>query len=166
MRLAIAILLASTPLLASCYADDPNNIPERGNWEMTTKIDSLTIDGVIVPADMLPPEIQRLNATESRCGEPVFTNRQGQEDILDWRAGGACDFESFEIDGPRVDTTGQCTVVGGIETFNPKFTADVVQRAQSFRMVVTMEGSAEIPEQGTHYLKIIALQEGTRTGDC
>ncbi|WAT17786.1 hypothetical protein OZN62_12850 [Aurantiacibacter sp. MUD11] len=161
-----AMLLAALPMLAACAEDDPDNIPLRGNWEMATQLDSLTIDGTIVRPEMLPPEIARLNASEARCGEPVFSDRQGQQDVLDWRAGGACEFETYEVNGARVTTTGQCRNVGGMETFNPRFDASVVQREDNFRMVVSMEGSAEIPGEGTHYLKIIAVQEGNRTGDC
>lgn len=158
--------LAAAPLLASCGVDDPANIPLRGNWEMTTRLDSLTIDGTIVPPELLPPEIAGLNDTESRCGEPVFSDREWEQDLLDWRAGGACQFESYDVNGARVTTSGSCNAVGGMGEFNPRFEASVVQREDNFRMVVTMEGSAEIPGEGTHYLKIIAVQQGTRTGDC
>lgn len=166
MRRPAAILLTTLPLLAACAEDNPDNIPLRGNWEMTTRLDSLTIDGMVVPPELLPRELTALNASEERCGEPVFSDRQGQQDILDWRAGGACEFQTYDVNGARVTTAGQCTNVGGMETFNPRFEASVVQRTESYRMAVTMEGSAEIPGEGRHYIKVIAVQQGNRTGDC
>jgi hypothetical protein len=160
-----AIVLA-LPLLASCFGDNPDNIPLRGNWEMTTRLDSLTIDGMIVPPEQLPRAIRQLEETDNRCGEPVFEDRAGQQDVLDWRAGGDCQFETYGVDGARVTTSGSCQAVGGMDGFNPRFDVSVVQREESYRMVVNMEGSAEIPEQGTRYIRLIAVQEGTRTGDC
>lgn len=160
------LIVLALPALASCIPDNPDNIPLRGNWEMTTTLDSLTIDGTIVPPEMLPREIRDLNESDTRCGEPVFSDREGQQDVLDWRAGGACEFETYDVDGARVNTAGSCEAVGGIASFNPRFEASVVQREESYRMVVSMEGSADIPGEGIHYLKIIAVQEGTRTGDC
>ena len=166
MRKTIILLAATAPVLAACGTDDPDNIPLRGNWEMTTHLDSLTVDGTVVPPEMLPPEISSLNATDSQCGEPVFTDREWEQGLLDWRAGGACQFESYEMNGARVVASGTCQDVGGVGGFNPRFEASVVQREDNFRLVATMEGSAEIPGQGTHYLKIIAVQQGNRTGDC
>lgn len=165
MRKAVFVLLA-VPMLASCFGDDPDNIPLRGTWQMTTTLDSLTIDGTIVPPEMLPPEILNLEQTDSRCGEPVFTDREMQQDVLDWKAGGDCAFQTYDVNGARITAAGRCEQVGGVSGFNPRFDATVVQREQSFRMVVSMEGSAEIPGQGTHYVKIIAVQEGSRAGDC
>ncbi|WP_338243708.1 DUF3617 domain-containing protein [Aurantiacibacter hainanensis] len=165
MRTPVLLLLAA-PLLASCFSDNPDNIPLRGNWQMTTKLDSLTIDGTIVPPEQLPPEIRNLEQSASQCGEPVFTDRDKQQDVLDWRAGGDCAFETYDVNGARITAAGRCERVGNMATFNPRFDASVVQRELSYRMVVSMEGSAEIPGQGTHYLKIIAVQEGARTGDC
>lgn len=166
MRKALLPLILVAPALAACGVDDPDNIPLRGSWEMTTHLDSMTVDGMVIPRESLPSEIAGLNETDNRCGEPIFTNREGQQDVLDWQAGGACTFETYDIDGARVTTTGSCEAVGGIDTFNPRFNVSVVQREDNFRMVVTMEGSAEIPGEGTHYLKLIAVQEGLRTGDC
>lgn len=160
------IPLLAAPLLAGCMPDDPDNIPLKGSWAMSTTLDSLTIDGTIVPPEMLPPEIRGLNQTDTRCGEPVFTDRGAQELVLDWKAGGDCDFETYEVDGARVTAGGRCSAVGGMADFNPRFDASVVQRERSYRMVVSMEGSAEIPGEGVHNIKIIAVQEGERTGDC
>ncbi len=165
-RATLFFAVLALPLLASCAQDDPNNIPLRGQWHAVTHIDSVTIDGQIFTLDMLPREFAELEQEENSCGEPVFTNRFVEELALDWRADGSCDFETWEVDGARVSATGRCEGVGDLEGFNPRFDVELVQRDESYRMVVNMEGTMPIPGEGQHHARFIAVQEGTRLGEC
>ena len=166
MRNLALLLVASASILAGCAQDDPENIPLRGQWDAVTKLDSVTLNGMPFTVDMLDPEFAAMEQQESQCGEPVFTNRMREELELDWRAKNSCDIETFDVDGARVSATGQCRGVAGMDEFNPKFEVDIVQREQSYRMVVNMHGTMAIPGEGQHHARFIAVQEGTRIGDC
>jgi len=161
-----AILLA-LPALAGCFGDDPENTPLYGQWEMATEVDSVTFDGMILPLEGMPPEFAAIQGSESRCGEPKFTDVDWQEDDINRQVLGECTMESYDITPSRVDGAGTCRIGQGEVLATPRLTVGIDQAEDRYRMVIAMEGSLVDPASGTpHSFKVIAVQEGTRTGDC
>lgn len=161
-----AALLLTLPL-AACAGDNPDNTPLYGKWEMSTKVSSLSVGGRYLAGDQLPDEFKRLEQTESRCGEPMFSDQEWQEDDIAGQVNGDCTLETFDWTVAQVTATGRCTNVRGAPDFEPRLRVTVDQTADYYRMVVTMEGSATIPgAAGRPMISVIAVQEGRRTGDC
>ena len=154
-------------VLAACAGDNPENVPLYGQWEMTTRVDSLSIDGMQVPRDQFPPEFKALAGTEKRCGEPMFIDRDWQEKDINRKVQGSCKLKAYDVTQTLVTGNGQCTEVAPEAEFNPEFTLRIDQAEASYRIVLTMEGSALIRGvDGRHYIKAIAVQDGVRSGDC
>lgn len=168
MRLSrYAAILCLPAALAGCFGDDPDNTPLYGQWEMATEVDSVTFDGMILPLEQMPPEFAAIQGSESRCGEPKFTDADWQQEDINRRVMGDCTMESYEVSPTRVDGTGVCRIGQGGTTSTPRLTVAIDQAEDSYRMVVAMEGSVVDPETSQpHSFKVIAVQEGTRTGDC
>lgn len=163
-----SILAMAAPIaLLGCASDIPENVPERGTWEIVAQVDSLTVDGMIIPREDLPAQFTALETSKSLCGEPLFIDPEWQQDDLGDRTGGQCQFTSYDHSETGATGTGQCSInEGGLE-FEPGFDVRANFDEQSFRTVVTMSGSTILPQDGNpHTIRIIAVQEGTRTGDC
>ena len=166
MRAGITALTASAIALSACAGDNPDNVPEYGDWEMTTRVDSVSINGTILPPENLPPEFRALETTENRCGEPMFKDREWQLADIARKSGADCTAERFDESPTEVSGDGRCIDVGN-NGFNPAYSFRATQGPDSYRLVVTLEGSATIRGvSGQHYIKATAVQQGTRTGDC
>ena len=153
--------------LAACAGDNPENTPLHGEWEMSTKVTSLSVGGRYMAGDQLPREFKRLEQTESRCGEPMFLDRDWQQKDITRRVRADCTLETFDWTPAQVISSGRCTKVRGAKDFTPALRVAVDQTAEYYRMVVTMEGAASIPgAQGRPMVSVIAVQEGRRIGDC
>lgn len=153
--------------LAGCAGDNPENVPLYGDWEMVTKLGGLSVDGMAVPPEQIPGELKALNGTEKLCGEPMFINRDWQEDDINRRVRGECRIEQYEVTPSRVRGSGSCTNVVPQADFNPRFTVDISQSPQRYRMVIELKGDATLPGQpGRHVIRISAVQDGTRVGSC
>lgn len=153
--------------LASCAGDNPENVPLYGDWEMTTRLGSLSIDGMVVPPEMVPAELQQIAGSEKRCGEPMFINREWQQADITRRVRGDCTMEQYDVTPTRVRGSGKCVNVAPEADFNPSFTFDISQSADSYRMKLEMKGDATIPgEPGRHVIRVSAIQDGVRAGDC
>lgn len=153
--------------LAACAADNPENTPQLGKWEISTKVTSLSVGGRFLAGDQLPDEFKRLEQTENRCGEPMFSDRDWQEDDIAGQVNGDCTLETFDWTTAQVTASGRCTNVRGAPDFSPALRISVDQTADYYRMTVTMEGAATIAgAQGRPMVSVIAVQEGRRTGDC
>lgn len=152
--------------LVSCAGDNPDNVPLHGDWEMNTRLGSLTIDGIVVPPEVMPPELQAMEGSEKRCGEPMFIDQQWQQsDITRQVSGGDCTLEEYDVTPTRITGKGICTGVAG--DFNPRFTLDITQAEDRYRMKLSMFGDANIPGlPGRHVIRVTALQDGDRKGDC
>ena len=167
MRKISIALLPPCLALAGCAGDNPDNVPLYGDWELATEVDSVAIDGIQIPHEKLPAPFLAMEQTEKKCGEPLFIDRDWQQRDIDRKTHADCKLESYEVTPTRVDATGLCTDVAPGADFNPKFRLGIDQSESSFRMVLTMEGTAILPGmEGHHFIKAIAVQEGTRTGDC
>ena len=161
------LALLAGAFLASCAGDNPENVPLYGQWEMTTRVDSLSIDGMQVPPDQYPPEFKALAKTEKRCGEPMFIDRDWQEEDINRRVPGSCRLATYDITPTRVTGSGACRDVAPEAEFNPEFALGIDQAESSYRMVLTIEGSALIRGvDGRHYIKATAVQDGVRSSDC
>lgn len=67
----------------------------------------------------------------------------------------------------RVTGEGRCEGGAPDADFSPDFRIAIAQSPESYRIVLTIEGYADIPDmQGRHLIKAIAVQEGARTGEC
>lgn len=165
-RQTIAMTAASLAL-ASCAGDNPENVPLYGDWDMQTTLGSLSIDGMVVPPEMVPAELTAVAGSERRCGEPMFINREWQQDEVNRRVRGTCTIEQYDITPTRVTGRGKCEGVAPEAGFNPGFTLDIAQSADSYTMKLVMQGDATIGGQpGRHVIRVSAIQKGTRTGDC
>lgn len=167
MRKSVFLPLLAMPALAGCFGDDPDNTPLYGQWEMATEVDSVTFDGMILPLEQMPPEFAAIQGSENRCGEPKFTDVDWQEDDINRQVMGECTMDSYTVTPTRVDGTGVCQIGQGNMTSSPRLTVGIDQAEDSYRMVVSMEGSVVDPATSqSHTYRVIAVQEGTRTGDC
>tara|TARA_E500000305_G_scaffold36177_1_gene27535 strand:- start:239 stop:748 length:510 start_codon:yes stop_codon:yes gene_type:complete len=161
------LALAVMGLLAGCAGDNPDNIPEYGQWEMVRALDSMTIDGMMFARGDIPPEMLAMEGTETRCGEPTYTDRAWQAKDVRNRTKGMCEVETYESTGTSASLTGQCEIAGPDGTYRPKMTGNSTIGAQSTRDVVIMEGTFTVANDSSpHVLKVIAIQESTRIGDC
>ncbi len=153
--------------LAACAGDNPNNVPLYGEWEMTTKLDSVSIDGMPIMAADLPNSFKQLESVEKVCGEPMFIDRDWQEDDINRRVNADCTIESFNHSPRRMTAAGVCTLVDPKADYSPKFDVSVAQAENKYRAVVTLDGSAKVQGlDGRHRVKAIAVQNGKRLGDC
>ncbi|QIG54966.1 DUF3617 family protein [Altererythrobacter sp. BO-6] len=160
-------VIAAAALLGSCAGDNPDNVPLYGDWEMITTLGSLYIDGRLVPPEMVPPELKALSASEKRCGEPMFINREWQQEDINRRVRGDCTIEQYDVTPTRVTGSGICANVAPEAGFNPRFTVDITQSAEQYRMKLEMKGDATLPGQpGRHVIRVLATQEGVRLGEC
>ncbi len=163
----VTVALVALGMLAGCFGDNPDNIPEYGEWQMVRKLDSMTIDGIAFARSDIPPEMLKMEGTETRCGEPTYTDRSWQAKDVKARTRGMCELEAYDNTGTSASLAGQCEIVGPDVTYRPKMTGTSTIGAQSTRDVVIMEGTITIPNDNSpHVLKVIAVQEGTRVGDC
>ncbi|WP_271078410.1 DUF3617 domain-containing protein [Aurantiacibacter sp. MUD61] len=160
-----AILLV-LPVLASCAQDIPENPPLLGEWEQVRTLDSVTIDGVAYASEDLPAEMRAFEGTERRCGEPVYTDANAQAEDVASRTGGYCELSVYTHDTDSAEYSGRCEISGTGGEYNPQIRGRSTFTVDTHRDVVTMEGTITLPDQSQHVLKMIAIQEGTRIGDC
>ena len=159
--------LLALPLLAGCAGDNPDNVPLRGEWQLVKTLDSVTLDGMTFSADQMPAEIRDFEGSETRCGEPIYTDAEWQSDDIAGRTGGMCELETYSHDADGAEYAGQCTINQAGGTYNPALRGHSRFDENSSRDVITMEGTITLPGDDTpHVLKMIAVQEGTRLGDC
>ncbi len=160
---ALALLV---PMLAAC-GDNPDNVPQRGNWTMTTRLGGLTIGGINVPADQIPPELKALEKVEERCGEPMFIDRDWQEKDINRHVKGHCRLSRYDITPTQIIGEGQCTGVAEAADYNPYFRLRVDQSPSRYTIALALEGPATLPGvEGRHTILAAVTQEGVRTGDC
>jgi len=161
--------LAIGPLvvLTGCAGDNPDNVPLYGEWELVTRVDSLSVDGMLIPPEDFPPEFKQLDGTEKKCGEPMFINREWQEWDINRRVAGECTLDEFEVTPRLVTGKGQCEGDGSPADFKPAIAFRVNQAPEQFKLFVSLEGSANISGvDGRHVVRASAVQTGTRLGDC
>lgn len=167
MRAGIFTIMVSAMALSACAGDNPENVPLYGQWDMETKLGSLSIDGMLVPPEMVPGEMLALAGTDSICGEPMFINREWQQNDINRKVRGDCTMEEYIVTPTRVTGKGVCTGVAPEADFNPRFTFDISQSAERYRMKLEMTGDATIPgTPGRHVIRVSAVQTGARSGDC
>lgn len=162
--IAAAVLV---PLLSSCAGDVPENVPQYGQWELVRTLDSVTVDGIAFAADELPGDLTELEGTESVCGEPLYIDRDWlAEDLVD-RTKGMCTLEDLANTPTTASMTGQCKIDVEGAVYAPAMRGEAHFGPDHTRDVVTMEGTITIDgDPAPHVLKLIAVQESTRTGDC
>ena len=154
-------------VLTGCAGDNPENVPLYGDWQMVTKLGSLSIDGQVVPPEMVPGELKALDGTEKICGEPMFINREWQEDDINRRVRGDCKLDEYEVTSTRVTGKGTCANIAPGADFNPGYSIDIAQSPERYRMTIEMKGDATIAgAAGRHVIRVSAIQTGVRTGDC
>lgn len=166
MRWTFLPLIAGAASLAGCARDNPDNVPLHGQWEMATRIGDLSIDGMAVPPELYPPEFKALVKSEQRCGEPMFIDRDWQEDDINDHVHGECTLERYDVTPTQVTGAGRCAVDQPGADFNPALDVRINQAPDSVHMVITLEGEATIPGEGRHMISATAIQDGVRTGDC
>lgn len=167
MRGSIVNLCAVASLLCACGGDNPNNVPQYGQWEMVRTIDSVTLDGIAFAADELPDEFRQMEKSESICGEPTYTDRAWQVDDVRHRTHGICELERYSHSSHGATLEGSCTIEARGVEYRPTMSGSSTFDETSTRDVLIMEGTLFVEEEpGPHVLKVIAVQQGNRTGDC
>lgn len=157
--------IALAGLLAAC-GDNPDNVPERGQWTMTTRV-ALSVGGMTVPRDQYPPEFIALEEGESRCGEPMFIDREWQEKDINRRIEGRCELTRYDVTPIQVVGEGVCRDVHPEAGYSPALRLRVDQSARRYTLSIALDGEATLPGvPGRHRLVAAVTQEGIRTGDC
>ena len=163
-RTAIAL---TALLLAGCGGDDPANVPQYGQWEVVRTLDSVSVDGMTFAAEDVPAEFREMEGTESICGEPIYTDRSWQQEDISERTKGQCELESYDYSAAGASLAGTCTIRGNGVEYTPRLHGTSTFAADRLRDVVTMEGTLNLPgDDSPHVMKLIAVQEGRRIGDC
>lgn len=161
------MVLLAVPLLAACGGDNPANLPQYGQWEMVRTLDSVTIDGIAFAPDELPADFREMEGIESVCGEPTYTDRSWQADDVRNRTRGMCELQRYANSATSATLEGSCMIEGNGMEYTPTMRGNSTFSETGTRDVVIMEGSITVPgDTSPHVLKVIAVQEGTRTGDC
>ena len=167
MLRAMYPILLLVPALSACAQDDPDNTPLRGQWETTMRLSSVTLNGMtFAPAD-LPGELRQFEGTETQCGEPLYTNANWQAVDVARRTGGECRLVDFTHDSNSARFVGQCSFSEQGMAYNPSINGRSTFDETNARDVVTMQGDIVDPGSGSRaVLKMIAVQESRRIGDC
>ena len=165
-RIKAWVLAASALAISACAGDNPENVPEYGQWETQTELTSVTLDGLVIPPSQMPSAMLAVNGGDSLCGEPMFINREWQEADINRKLNGKCTLDHYEVTPSRVTGAGRCENIDPQADFSPEFDLDIAQSAQSYRMRLVMKGMATLPNGSQHYVSAVAVQEGTRTGEC
>lgn len=158
---------AALLMLAGCAVDDPDNAPLYGDWELVRSIDSVTLDGTVFSPEQVPAGVLQFSESEQICGEPMYTDRDWQVQDLSEQTNGACTLDGYTFDADSADYSGSCRIEEDGVTFTPTIRGRSTFSEQSHRDVITMEGTIALEgDNSPHVMKIIMVQEGTRTGDC
>ncbi|KLE34995.1 DUF3617 domain-containing protein [Aurantiacibacter luteus] len=159
-------VIALLALLLGGCGDDPDNVPEYGQWELVRTLDSVTIDGMVLAPEGVA-EFRQFEGTEQHCGEPIYTRAEWQADDVSDRTGGQCELTDYSHDTRGARLVGRCTIEGEGVEYTPTLTGRSTFDATSTRDVVTMEGTLTVPgDSSPHVMKAIAVQEGRRIDDC
>ena len=162
-----AIAIVALPLLTGCGGDDPANPPLYGQWELVRTLDSVTVDGMAFAAADVPAEFRQMEGSETRCGEPLYTDREWQARDLRERTEGMCELQRYDTTATGASLSGTCMITDGGVEFTPTMRGSSTFSADRTRDVVTMEGTLALPgDPSPHVMKVIAVQEGRRLGDC
>ena len=153
--------------LASCAGDNPENVPLYGEWELVTKVDEFSVDGMALPESDWPRQFPDLIKSEKICGEPYFLEPKWQEFDILRRASVECEFERFDVTTTKVTMGGKCPDAIPAANFSPNLSVDVSQNPERYRLFLTLAGTATLPGGNSdRYLEVTAVQRGTRLGDC
>ncbi|MEP5938463.1 MAG: DUF3617 family protein [Erythrobacter sp.] len=163
----IGLLALAMGSIAGCAGDNPDNVPLYGEWEMTTRVTSLTVDGNPIPASRIPQQIRDMEKAETICGEPMFSDQDWQEDDINSRIPGSCTFEQYDVTPTFVSGRGRCSASAMQAQFDPVLGLGITQSEQAYRMELILEGTAQLPgRMGNRYVRAVAVQQGKRLGDC
>lgn len=166
MKRHLPVAIAATTL-AACAGDNPDNVPLYGEWEMATRVDSLSIDGMQVPREHFPPEFLALETTEKLCGEPMFADKDWQERDITRKVRTQCTLSQYDVTPRLVTGKGQCESDGSPADFSPGIDVRINQAPDQYKLVVTLGGSANVQGlSGRHVVRATAVQRGRRLGDC
>ena len=166
-HLKMGLLGMATMALGACAGDNPDNVPLYGEWEMTTRVTSVTIDGRPIPAGRIPQQVRDLEGAETICGEPMFSDQDWQEDDINARIPGSCAFDQYDVTPTFVAGRGRCSASAMQVQFDPVIGIGVSQSEASYSMELILEGTAKLPgNYGNRYIKAVVVQDGKRLGDC
>ena len=165
MRLAA---LAATVTLAGCSAaDDPDNVPLKGDWEVALDVTEVNFGGIDLSGLRLPPEFAALARRERFCAEPRFSSLEAMQDDLDRHLDGRCVIESYQADDRSISGSGRCEQVSdpALE-YRPNLQFRGQLTETYYELAVTLEGDATVPQVGRRNLRMVARVQGQRAGDC
>lgn len=163
----LAAILFATFAMAGCAGDNPENVPLYGDWQLVTKVDEFSVDGVALPESDWPKEFHDLAKTEKVCGEPYFLEPNWQEFDIFRRASVECEFQSYDITKKKVVAKGVCPDAIPKANFSPQLELDVSQDPERYKLFMSLSGTATMPGGlGDHYIRVTAVQTGTRLGEC
>ena len=167
MRFEIFAIAAAAVGLVGCAGDNPDNVPLYGDWQIVTKVDELSVDGMALPEKDWPRQFHELDKTETICGEPFFLEPDWQQFDIYRSASVDCEFDSYDVTDRQVTAKGVCPDAIPNANFSPQLSIDVSQHPERYRMLMTMSGTATMPGGGDErYIEVTAVQTGTRLGEC
>lgn len=168
MRIAkLMAAMAAASALIGCAGDNPDNVPLYGDWQLVTKVDEFSVDGMALPESKWPKEFDDLARTEKICAEPFFLEPDWQEFDIFRRASVACEFRTYDVTKQKVTAEGICPDAIPKANFSPRLGLDISQNPERYKLFISLSGSATIPgSQRDHYIEVTAVQTGTRLGEC
>lgn len=164
----IVIALACTLLFGCSQVDDPENVPQLGEWEISWKLASVQVGSVFLKDNELPKDLQALGTSQKFCGEPRFASQEATQKDLDKRFKGKCVINDYEATATSLRGSGKCKPISQpLAEYYPDLRIQGDVSADSYRMIVVLDGITPIEATGRReQLKVIAKVEGRRLGDC
>lgn len=70
--------IALALVLSACAGDNPDNVPEYGQWENVRKLDSVSLDGRALPPEAFAQLFDQLDVTEECAANPCSSIGTGR----------------------------------------------------------------------------------------
>ena len=168
MRALNLAVLAMGASLASCGAgvDDPDNLPQLGEWQETTSLMSASVDGAAIDPSQLPKGMPKLG-TKSACGEPKIRTNEEFLEAVDAKILKKCKLTPLTKTGAQTSISGTCASpkVNGMDT---EMAVDL--RAIETESSMTIDFSGDIyvfaADGGTSTMAVEYRTDFKRLGDC
>lgn len=168
MRALYLAVLAMGAGLASCGpgVDDPENLPQMGNWQETTSLVSASVDGAAIDPSKLPKGMPKLGS-KSACGEPTVRTNEEFLKIVNAKILKNCKLTPLTKTGTQASLSGSCVgpKVKGMDT---EMAIDLRSIETENSMTIDFSGEIYVfaADGGTSTMAVEYQRDFKRLGDC
>jgi Protein of unknown function (DUF3617) len=168
MRKGSFLATSALALLVDCApaADDPANIPKRGQWKISRGIISVKANGLSLDRKDLPFALPAISE-EDFCTEPELRTNQWFEDKIRDTTNGRCTVTTLSRNGPMISRRGVCQNKNeGKMDVHGSFTVEGQESETSLRMNLNLGIGVTSRTGETDRVTMEARVAGERTGEC